>query len=304
MLALDTEKSGLGSWFFKLDPRPVNRARQRLVYACKPMTVCIAALADVGKSLVMACDSMLSTIEFSGDKVAFKLYPLSDRFHWWAMIAADDLSHVVPIIDAATLRLLDLSDANNTVAHTERAVVAAYQDVRTQYAQDFILVPIGLTMQDLKEHRPDNSLVDELNSVDLRCQVLVAGFDRDGDGHIFSVENPGIGKNHDPVGWASIGAGGYSATSTLLHHSVNFEMELARVLYHVCEAKFMSESAAGRSVATGKGKAGRASHNRRLPGSELGSKKDPSVSHPISAINSERLPIQESSAPRPERAPE
>lgn len=35
------------------------------------------------------------------------------------------------------------------------------------------------------------------------------------------------------------------AVGTLLHHSVNSNMELARVLYHVCESKFMAESAPG-----------------------------------------------------------
>jgi hypothetical protein len=220
--------------------------KHRPMYAWNSVTVCIAALADVGKSLILACDSMLSTGEFSGDKIALKLYPLTDRFQWWAMISADDIGHIVSVIDAATLKLLDLSDSNNTVTHVERAVVAAYQGVRAQYAEDLVLVPIGLTTQDLKQQKqPDSALMDELRRVDLGCQFLVAGFDWAGDGHIFTIEHPGIARNYDPVGCAAIGSGANAAISTLFHHSVNHEMDRARVLYHVCEAKFMAESAVG-----------------------------------------------------------
>jgi 20S proteasome alpha/beta subunit len=210
------------------------------------MTVCIAALADVGKSVVMACDTMLSGSDFSGDKVAFKLYPLSDRFHWWAMVSGDDITHIVPIIEAATLNLLGLSGSSNDRATVERAVVAAYQDVRTRYAEDLVLAPIGMTMETWRSCPEwQGHLVEKLEGVDLGCQLLVAGFDWVGDGHIFTVENPGVAKNHDFAGWASIGSGAYSAIGTLLYHSVNYEMQLARVLYHVCEAKFMAESAPG-----------------------------------------------------------
>lgn len=208
------------------------------------MTVCIAALADVGKSLAMACDSMLSSAELSGDRVAYKLYPLSDRFQWSAMVAADDLTHVVPVIEAAILALIGLSDSTNNLTEIERAVVTAYQGVRMQYAEDSVLSPIGMTMESIRQN-PVGHLAERVERVDLGCQFLVAGFDWAGDGHIFTVEHPGVARNHNVSGWASIGSGAYSAISTLLHHSVNYEMELARVLYHVCEAKFMAESAGG-----------------------------------------------------------
>jgi 20S proteasome alpha/beta subunit len=210
------------------------------------MTVCVAALADVGKSIVLACDSMLSGGEFSGDKVAHKLYPLSGQFHWCAMAAGDDITHIAPVIDGAVLGLLGLTDVTNTAENVERTVVAAYQNVRIRHAEDMVLAPIGMTMESfLQKTEWQNNLVDELRAVDLGCQVLVAGFDWTGDGHIFTVEHPGIVRNHDFSGWASIGNGAYSAISMLLFHSVSYDMELARVIYHVCEAKFMAESAPG-----------------------------------------------------------
>jgi len=209
------------------------------------MTVCIATLADVGKSLVMVCDAMLSGIDFSGDRVAYKLYPLTEA--WWVMVAGDDITHIVPVIEEVTLRLAVLTAATNTLAYVERVVVESYQKVRMQHAGDLVLAPIGVTLERFWQDSDlfQGYLTERLASVDLGCQFLVAGFDWAGDGHIFTVENPGIARNHDLAGWASIGNGAMTATSTLLYYSVNYTMELARALYHTCEAKFMSETAPG-----------------------------------------------------------
>ena len=189
---------------------------------------------------------MLSGIEFSGDRVAYKLFPLAPNLQWWAMVAGDDVTHIIPVLEAANLALVRLSPEMNTLANVERIVTKAYHDVRLQYADDLVLAPIGLTMEALwRNPQWQKDLVEKLGQVDLGCQILVAGFDRDGDGHIFTVEHPGIARNHDLAGWAAIGSGAFSAVSTLLLHSVNYEMEVVQVLYHVCEAKFMAESASG-----------------------------------------------------------
>ena len=109
------------------------------------MTVCIAALADAGQSLVLVSDSMLSSTEVSGDRIAYKYFPLSDRYQWWAMVAADDITHVMPVIESALPELLTMTDRTNTCGRVERAMVSAYQRVRRAYAQDLILSPLDLT---------------------------------------------------------------------------------------------------------------------------------------------------------------
>lgn len=188
---------------------------------------------------------MLSIPEASGDKVAAKLYPLTDRFQWWVMIAADDITHVVPVVEAAVLGMLGLTDSSNTYQNVERIFVSAYQSVRSQFAEDLVLAPIGLNFEELKNRGWEQNLVDRLDSVNLGCEFLVAGFDWSGDGYIFSVGHPGIARNHNVTGYAAIGVGAYNAIGTFLHHSINYEMDLARILYHACEAKFMAESAPG-----------------------------------------------------------
>ena len=204
------------------------------------MTVCIAALADCGKSLALVCDSMISLDGLTGDRAAFKICPLTTPAQWWAMIAGD-VSHVVPIVEAASANLLNLTDAANTRETVERAVVSAYQKVRRQLVEDAILSPLGL------EWNADNclKLADRIDDVTLGCELLIAGFDWNGDGYLFTVEDPGVVNNQNVCGYYAIGSGSYSALATMMHHSVNQEMSLARILYHACEAKFMAESAEG-----------------------------------------------------------
>ena len=75
------------------------------------MTVCVAALANRGKAIALVCDSMLSTEESSGDRIADKLRPLSDRFQWWLMISGVS-THVDPVINESIRRLLKAFGSN------------------------------------------------------------------------------------------------------------------------------------------------------------------------------------------------
>ncbi len=214
-------------------------------YAYRPMTVCIAALADLGKSIVLVCDSMLSNEAESGDQVAYKMRPLSGIFQWWAMFAGD-ISQVPSLLDSVTRSLFRVADATNEAGIIERCVLEAYHGVRMRYATDLVLSPIGFTLArflDESDKHPD--LKEKLAAVDLGCELMVAGFDFAGDGFIITVQHPGKAINHEVTGWAAIGSGAYGATSTLMFHSVNQDMRLAQVLYHACEAKFMAESADG-----------------------------------------------------------
>jgi hypothetical protein len=210
------------------------------------MTVCIAALADVGQSLVLACDGKLSAESFSADDVAMKMYPLTpQQFQWWALVAGS-IAHVIPVLERAEHKLIHLTDASNTRETVERAVLESYQEVRKQLAEDEVLSPVGMSWELLSASPSLMPTVSEkLAQVNLGCEFLIAGFDWSGSGYISSIANPGTVKNHNMCGYEAIGTGSYSALAALMHHSVNQEMGLARVLYHVCEAKFMAESADG-----------------------------------------------------------
>ena len=61
------------------------------------MTLCIAALADDRNTIVMAADRMVSLSFIESELDISKIFPIADN--WWAMIAADALSNVFPVID-------------------------------------------------------------------------------------------------------------------------------------------------------------------------------------------------------------
>ena len=61
------------------------------------MTLCIAALADDRKTIVMAADRMVSTTFIESELEISKIIPVDD--HWWIMLAADALAGAFPIID-------------------------------------------------------------------------------------------------------------------------------------------------------------------------------------------------------------
>lgn len=216
------------------------------------MTVCVAGMAEAGKSLVLSCDSMISTGDFSGDHVAFKLYPLAAPTGVWsAMMCGDDISHVWPVIQAANDRLIAIQADLLTSEAVGRAFAGAYQAVRRAYAQDQVLSSFDITIEQFRADGPRifgdsyREVAGDLTRVDLGCQFLVAGFDRDGDGHILEIDNPGVVKNHDPVGFWAIGSGAQSALGILFFHSMRGDLPLSQVLYHICEAKFTAETALG-----------------------------------------------------------
>ena len=112
------------------------------------MTVCIAGMADVGKSLVLSCDSMISTGAFSGDHIAFKLYPLAAATGIWsAMMCGNDISQVSPVVQEANERLVRIRGDSITADAVGRAFADAYQAVRRTKVQDQLLSPLGLTLE-------------------------------------------------------------------------------------------------------------------------------------------------------------
>jgi hypothetical protein len=206
------------------------------------MTVCIAAKADMGKSLVLACDQWLSNT-YVGGNVADKLFPLSNMYKWWALTAGHKIVHISTVIDAAIHSLLRISNPlDNTEEIVQRCVLEGYRFVRQRHATDLVLAPIGLTydyfITNLASCPEEKQRIEE---VDLCCTLLVAGFDFAGDAFIFTVENPGIVESYSYSGWWAIGDGSKHVMEPMLVNSVNWKMDLATVLYMVCVAKFRSE---------------------------------------------------------------
>lgn len=213
------------------------------------VTVCIAAICEGGKSLITAADSMLSTVDISGDKMALK-FVLDFHGFWTPMYAADDTSFVTPICQSARgkvdfEKVLPLNEITSALSDS-------YQQIRRKAIENQLLGSYGITINDLVSpdtvHLPDqveSALHYEMNKFDLGCEFLVSGFDEEKRPHIFSVQNPGIISHFDEVGFWAIGSGQRPALSSLFFHLFNRESSLELAVYRIYEAKLMAESALG-----------------------------------------------------------
>lgn len=85
----------------------------------------------------------------------------------------------------------------------------------------------------------------DIEDVHLKADFLVHGYDPNGYPHIFTVEHPTLTKEYGRIGFWAIGSGQHSALSILFFHKYNARMPFHEAVYHICEAKFMAESALG-----------------------------------------------------------
>lgn len=213
------------------------------------MTICIAALCNAGDGIVTASDHMLSTEDFSADDMALKMESISKN--WKAMFAAEDLSYIVPVLDG-TQKTLGSYLSEYDLDDVATAMQTSFLKERKKKTEVGILSPLGFTVESfastgLKKLGAPlfRQLAQEIREVRLDVEFLVYGFDRNGDGHIFSIRDPGEIKYRDRSGLWAIGTGKYRALSSLFFHSCSFLMPAELMVYHVCEAKFMCKGAPG-----------------------------------------------------------
>ena len=209
------------------------------------MTVCVAAICDNNNSIVTASDMMLSYDSFSADLAvkAMQIHP-----NWQALFAGN-VSACWPILREAKARSVT---RENTVEQVKASCREAYGNQFQRYITHKVLVRYGFDLESFKENGLKqlgrdvfNSLCRQIDQINFDCEFLICGFDKDKNPHIFTVSNPGIATEHSPPGFYAIGSGEFSALSTLVFHRFKSGMQLARGIYHVCEAKFMAESAVG-----------------------------------------------------------
>jgi Proteasome subunit len=216
------------------------------------MTICVAVICDSLNSIVTASDTLLSTDRFSADNLAVKVEAISQN--WMAFFAADDMSSCWPILREARARFVD---QENTIEQIKTSFKEAYRSELQKRITDEVLGRYALDLESFKQNglkqlgrQVFNDLCLQIDRINFDCQFLVCGFDSDQKPHIFTVENPGVAIEYSTPGFWAIGSGASSALSTLFFHRVITGIRLEKAIYHVCEAKFMAESALGVGVTT------------------------------------------------------
>jgi hypothetical protein len=90
----------------------------------------------------------------------------------------------------------------------------------------------------------------DLSTHRLKTTLLVAGFDDQKKGHVFSVLNPGVSKRNDIPGFYSIGSGQFGALFMMFYREMGPKVSLEQAIYYAFEAKIFAENASGVGVDT------------------------------------------------------
>jgi len=221
------------------------------------VTVCIAALCDDRKAIILAADKMIGSESIESEADIHKIVGI--HRNWWALMAADDISPAFPIIDHAKAKLH--SKRSVSVDDVIDAVAGSYQQKRLEQAEAVYLIPRGWTLKQFQSAHTVGPIPDALRTeLDFRISahrlyvsLLVAGFDRSRVGHIFSVsdhDNRGDARRHDVPGYHAIGSGSHGACFMMAYRSLSSAMPIRAALYYVAEGKYFGEFAAGVGIRT------------------------------------------------------
>jgi proteasome subunit B (beta)-like protein len=187
------------------------------------VTIGIAALCERHRSIVLASDRMISYGDDFGT-IGPTTRDVHAALQGESRPSVDDVSRAMVTAFRQQLRVkID-------------AFLSRFDQNLESFKQDALKV-FGRTRRD--------RYWDEIERMKVDVEYLVAGFDPKGSPHLIEVQNPGVVIDCFPMAFTAIGSGGSRALSALSFHSFNATMSLERGIYHVCEAKFMAESAAG-----------------------------------------------------------
>ncbi|SRR6266851_5116389 len=219
------------------------------------MTVCVAALCDKGKGLVLASDKMIGidTIESELDiEKTFQVHP-----HWRVMFAGNDISPIPELLRRTKARLPE--EEAVSLERIVNEVVASYREKRLSDAEARYLAPLSLTFSTFvnegERYRGifgrDNyvRLLTSIQEYELEISLLVAGFDEKGNARLFSIdsdEGRGTPQYHDEIpGFHAIGSGGTAANHMMYYRALSAKLPARLVALLAYEAKYFGEGGPG-----------------------------------------------------------
>src|SRR5262249_23372375 len=198
------------------------------------MTICLAALAENKNAIVCVADKALTYgpyIQWDADSAKIlKLKPSGS---------------VVMLSDEGTgpRVLTSLFEKNSGIGGNKRSDTISsceeqYRSAVGHLVEATFLRPRLLTRMDYvraitgSEVNPMmRALADEIKDFDMKCDLLVCGFDIDGVPFILDIGSPGISKDMTLTGFQAIGGGWEKAISRLLFAEHKSEHPIERVLY-------------------------------------------------------------------------
>lgn len=213
------------------------------------MTICIAALYDNCSGCVMASDQMTTAhfpiaYEFESDEVE-KIVHVGDFTY---VLIAGDVLFANEIIKATRRQYGDRNiEAMDALVEAARQ---SYQTVRKQHLIQTELEARGLDLNSYYQGQ-QKLLPGLVQTIDLAFRtynpgvdLIIAGKDNSGC-HIYTIQNPGESRCHDPIGFAAIGTGGPHAIYSLIEGKYKKSLSREKADELVRKAKERSEVAPG-----------------------------------------------------------
>ena len=212
------------------------------------MTICIGAICQEPKCVVMASDAMITSehlsIEF--EHTASKLERLSSNC---VVATAGDALAYTELFNLAIREIDRLKSPS--IEDLVAKVKECYKSIRKRQLIERILEPRGF--ESLEKYyeaqrmlHPDValSIMSQIDSYDYDLQLLLGGVDKTG-AHLYSIFNPGTSVNFDAIGYHAIGSGLPHAIATLIARDYNQTYSLAKAVFAVYDAKKISEKSPG-----------------------------------------------------------
>jgi hypothetical protein len=213
------------------------------------MTVCLAALCEEGKAVVLVADKMVGKVYVEAELQISKLQLIHP--HWFLMMSADDISPLFDLADRARDELAPTKDA--PLETVMEVLQRNYEVIRMKRAEAVYLKPIGWTIERFTRegHTLPNyeTIQFDLAGYELRVEVLIAGFDKKltPPGKIFTMAsaNKGIPARCDIPAFAAIGSGATVAEYMMFYRDVHQMLPVRAAVYYALEAKYFGEQASG-----------------------------------------------------------
>ena len=208
------------------------------------MTLCLASFARKDKYIIAICDTMISSDDWSGDKMALKARPLPND---WCVMTAGDQSPATPILESVVASLATTSDKSLS------STVACFQQAFSEQLQSRIrqiLMPYGMTLENYHQIGPAlgpnfQKILFEMSTASIAATFLVFGYDDKKRPHIFTIKDKGEVEYFDLSGFWAVGCGQTAALGSLFSKNHSRWNPYKLVLLNICEAKFAAEAAPG-----------------------------------------------------------
>jgi hypothetical protein len=209
------------------------------------VTVCVAALAVNGRTIICVADKAISygeQIQWDSDSTKIvKLNPSGSL----VMFSGDEqatqkvLANMLSVSDQikgkTKAELIKLCEEQFKDA-VDDLIVGLFLKPRLLTKEDYINAITGTKINDMMR-----SLADEIKKYEVDCGLLVCGFDVNHSPFILSVSSPGVVTDMTHTGFHAIGSGWDKAVSRLLFSEHKRDHALARVLYDAFDAKANAE---------------------------------------------------------------